>query len=902
MPLTRIVKGMLASGAVTGPNLTTTDNYTVTNIATFGITGRNGLEISGLGQSTSSYVLYYNNLTNKVTFGVVPDGGGGGGTNPFNQVLNTFNSVSFADLRINNTRIQLGQNAGSLPFPGSQGSNHTIAIGTQAAEAVGYTGTVAIGYQAGLGFQFTKNISIGWQAGLGGGGEDSVYIGRNAGSQNGFGDNGCIAIGPDAGNRPFGTGSIAIGANAGNRQQADGAIAIGNQAAPYGQGSNAIAIGSGAGHTNTPNVFQPASSIAINGLGYLTTSSRLVPTGAGFFVQPVRNSATNMVMYYNTATKEITYSSASSLSGSLIPGLNFTYDVGSPTNRWRNGYFQSLFVSTSTIYFEDDTGANTSTLALISGAIKVDGTTLVDQSVATGSSPTFGTVNASLFNVDSFTAATATITNLTVIGTMTTLNVTTENVTTENIVTQNFADGTSQTTAWTGTVAYSNVTGVPTLPNQSLDTTSNVTFNSVRSTKTVSAGGYPLDAGGTATTFASTFSGALVVSNQGGGIAPTIYFRGYGQNRPTSGATTGANPGLLFDSSRGTHTAPTAVGSGDLLGGYFLGGHDGTRFASEQNIWSGQLGHTAAEAFAGTASTTTNAGTNFAISTQPPAIRLSATSKQRFFQQSWTAASGSNAPQLNLFMGSGVDGTAPSLVSADGTTTYTGYGRSNIFFHNSLMNIFGVPTQDSAPDNATLTATNVLNFVTGRRSGVAGRRNIVQSGDDLGIIGFRGQTANNGTGAGARGAVIFSQALETFSGTVNGAALGISTVNSGTNVEANRLFISDAVMRHNADSHLFRDKTGSFTGLTVSTSTVRISATSLTFPDNTTQTTAASAPGQTTVYARNALPAGVTGRIITISDSGSDSNAPAGNYAPAYWDPDANDWTYIGNSNSVTPI
>jgi hypothetical protein len=73
---------------------------------------------------------------------------------------------------------------------------------------------------------------------------------------------------------------------------------------------------------------------------------------------------------------------------------------------------------------------------------------------------------------------------------------------------------------------------------------------------------------------------------------------------------------------------------------------------------------------------------------------------------------------------------------------------------------------------------------------------------------------------------------------------------------------------------------------------------SLTYPDNTTQTTS----GGTQVYARSALPTGVIGRIITISDSGSDSNSPAGNWAPAYWDDDAETWTYIGNSNSVTAI
>ena len=75
----------------------------------------------------------------------------------------------------------------------------------------------------------------------------------------------------------------------------------------------------------------------------------------------------------------------------------------------------------------------------------------------------------------------------------------------------------------------------------------------------------------------------------------------------------------------------------------------------------------------------------------------------------------------------------------------------------------------------------------------------------------------------------------------------------------------------------------------------------LMFPDTTVQTTAytTATNGQTSIYARNALPAGIPGMIITISDSGSDTNSPSGNWAPAYWDDDAGLWTYIGNSNSV---
>lgn len=88
----------------------------------------------------------------------------------------------------------------------------------------------------------------------------------------------------------------------------------------------------------------------------------------------------------------------------------------------------------------------------------------------------------------------------------------------------------------------------------------------------------------------------------------------------------------------------------------------------------------------------------------------------------------------------------------------------------------------------------------------------------------------------------------------------------------------------------------SLTATTASITTIR-------FADNTEQTTAyTGGGGGGGIYARSALPAGTPGTIITVSDSGSDTNSPAGNWAPAYWDDDAGVWTYIGNSNSVTAI
>jgi hypothetical protein len=48
------------------------------------------------------------------------------------------------------------------------------------------------------------------------------------------------------------------------------------------------------------------------------------------------------------------------------------------------------------------------------------------------------------------------------------------------------------------------------------------------------------------------------------------------------------------------------------------------------------------------------------------------------------------------------------------------------------------------------------------------------------------------------------------------------------------------------------------------------------------------------------MPTGTAGQLITISDSGLDTRAPAGNYALAYWAADTNEWLYVANSNSIT--
>jgi hypothetical protein len=248
----------------------------------------------------------------------------------------------------------------------------------------------------------------------------------------------------------------------------------------------------------------------------------------------------------------------------------------------------------------------------------------------------------------------------------------------------------------------------------------------------------------------------------------------------------------------------------------------------------------------------------------------------------------------------------------------------------------------SGPDNTTLLGTNFLTISSGRKSGVSGRRNAVKTGDSLGGLTVFGQTSNSSTGNGTQSGVIRFAALEDYTGSVAGSQFLIQTVNSGTNTLANRLSLDDKNAVYTSERHSFGDGATTFAiinsnGVTTISSSTSLKLSTNNFDSNggrieliagaplvrinnafslpstdgtagqviTTDGSGASSwqdRGLTSVFARNALPSGTTGRIITVSDSGSDTNSPAGNYAPAYWDPDATVWTYIGNSNSVTPI
>jgi len=617
MALTKIVKGMLADGSVQPSNLITTGSYTVgtLNLNTLTVSGANGLTLNNIRSSTGTQVAFYNTSTSEVTYGPLSAALMG-----FDQSLNTTDSVTFANTTITNT---LRFSAGQVKIAGMRASTFTLP-GQNAILLAYNTSTNEVAYITGpnQALSTSSNVTFARVTATNIDVSSTLTVGVFGGSR------GRIEI----------RGNDRFGPIIGEVTQAD-ITSIENQSSGYG-GEIALA------RLRTQDIHFIESGNAFGNVILAGGNRQLafVSTLTGTFF-PTTTPGTG---YINIFAGRIL---PGNVSGGTTVNQGMNVDIGAPGNRFNRIYARSVFVSTSTIYFEDyDEGtyqtSNTSTFSLAQGTVSIDGTPVLDQSVLAGSDPTFGTI----------TAQNATITNLTVIGTMTTLNVTTENVTTENIVTQNFADGTSQTTAWTGTVANSQITSVstskvnglsvvgwtnnyndlinkPTIPspfdlstvtNQALFTTSTVTFQHVRTANTL------------------TFAGAVA---RMAGV------------RLASFVTPGASSNILF-----------------------------------YNTTTGETGWFP--------------GPNQAVSTS-------------------------------------------SVVTFTGVTT-----------------------------------TNI---------------------------------------------------------TVNGNVV---------------------------------------------------------FADATTQNTT----GLTSVYARNALPTGRTGRIITISDSGSDTNSPAGNFAPAYWDPDANVWTYIGNSNSVTPI
>ena len=178
----------------------------------------------------------------------------------------------------------------------------SVAIGTSCGFAGQGTRSVGIGQGCGFTGQGAYSVAIGDSAGQNAQDTESIAIGRSAALQSQYADS--ISIGAYAGQNNQGTGSvtlgrsIAIGNHAGENFQRNQSIAIGDYAGNLSQGQYSIAIGLNAGVTS-----QASSSIILNASG-----NNLNSTGSGLFIDPISNKTGPNVVFYDAATKELSYS------------------------------------------------------------------------------------------------------------------------------------------------------------------------------------------------------------------------------------------------------------------------------------------------------------------------------------------------------------------------------------------------------------------------------------------------------------------------------------------------------------------------------------------------------------------------------------------------------------------
>jgi hypothetical protein len=148
-----------------------------------------------------------------------------------------------------------------------------------------------------------------------------------------------------------GNSAIAIGNAAAQTYQAGNAIAIGNAAAQTNQGNNAVAIGYSTGNFQGNGAIaigalasanaQPANSIIINASGTAITANN-----AGFYAAPVRSDVSNVgnIMYYNPASREMTYSNVINLNNVVANSVTGISNVAAVT------YYNYKELVTTTAY------------------------------------------------------------------------------------------------------------------------------------------------------------------------------------------------------------------------------------------------------------------------------------------------------------------------------------------------------------------------------------------------------------------------------------------------------------------------------------------------------------------------------------------------------------------------
>jgi len=366
--------------------------------------------------------------------------------------------------------------------------------------------------------------------------------------------------------------------------------------------------------------------------------------------------------------------------------------------------------------------------------------------------------------------------------------------------------------------------------DQQLFTTSSVTFVNITATNqivaaSISATTLSLVSGAVVSQLSvgnqplNTFDANLFVSNYTANERATIILRGYRDNFPSPNSSF-SRPDFHAEYSRGSSAFPSAALNGDTLGGFSVGGYDGTKWSSNRDFNSGELIFVAAENWSGNTTTATNAGTMWYLRSQIPNVPLASPGtgyNQTHIYQYWSTYGTSTIASSNLGFGGGASGQTPTIRKSDGTS-YLGYGSTNLYFVNSKFNIYGTVREDTAPDNESLPDSSKITLVGNRGSGTFSRRQAVVRNDTLGRLEFHGNDGSSTTSSGSHGGELAYRALDNFSIVAHGTKIVLTSINSGTITESNRLELKNLENIYSSDSHRFKsaDSNSNFATITSS--------------------------------------------------------------------------------------
>lgn len=147
-------------------------------------------------------------------------------------------------------------------------------------------------------------------------------------------------------------------------------------------------------------------------------------------------------------------------------------------------------------------------------------------------------------------------------------------------------------------------------------------------------------------------------------------------------------------------------------------------------------------------------------------------------------------------------------------STGTGVGGTGTYFVSKSQTVSSTNIRGGS-DNNTLQSTNVLTFITGRKSGANGRRSALKKDDTIFNIAGKAQFLEFTLGEGATVADLRFKALENYTTSTRGSAFIIGTVNSGTTATSTRLDLSDQEHKYRSDRHYFTATNATLTNVVV---------------------------------------------------------------------------------------